>query len=74
MAEVTNELLFEVLKKIQGDVVHIKARVDDHDQQFIALREQLHGIQGDILRLERQGANFSHRLERIEQRLQLVEA
>ncbi len=74
MAEVSNELIYEVLKKIQADVAHIKARVDDHDQQFIALREQVHSLQGDVLRLERQGATVSHRLERIEQRLGLVDA
>jgi septal ring factor EnvC (AmiA/AmiB activator) len=74
MTAVTNELLYEILKTIQGDVTHIKMRVDNHDQQFISLREQLHRIQGDVPRLERQGATFSLRLERIEQRLQLAEA
>jgi septal ring factor EnvC (AmiA/AmiB activator) len=74
MTEVTNEIIFEVLKKIQADVAHIKGRVDDHDQQFIALREQLHGLQGDLLRIDRQAASVSHRLERIERRLELTEA
>ena len=74
MAEVTNELLFEVLKKIQADVGHIKKRVDDHDGQFIALREQLHNMQGELLRSERQTAGLSYRFERIEARLGLAEA
>lgn len=43
----------------------VKKTLFDHDQQFIALREQLHAVQGDILRIERQGASFFHRLERI---------
>jgi septal ring factor EnvC (AmiA/AmiB activator) len=74
MTEVTNELLYEVLKKLQSDMSEVKKTLSDHDQQFIALREQLHAVQGDILRIERQGVSFSHRLERIEQRLQLVDA
>jgi septal ring factor EnvC (AmiA/AmiB activator) len=74
MAEVTNELLYEVLKKLQTDMSEVKKTLSDHDQQFIALREQLHAVHGDILRIERQGASFSHPLERIEQRLQLVDA
>lgn len=74
MVEVNNQLIYEVLKKIRRDAVHIKARVDDNHQQFIALREQLHSVQGDVLRLERQGSSVSHRLERIEQRLGFVDA
>jgi len=74
MAEVTNELLYDVLKKIQTGMSEVKGTLSDHDLQFIALREQLHAVQGDILRIERQGASFSHRLERIEQRLQLADA
>lgn len=71
---VNNELLYEILKKIQADVAHIKGCVDDHDQQFITLREQVHNLQGDILRIDRQGATVLHRLERIERRLELTEA
>jgi len=71
---VSNELLYEILKKIQADVAHIKSCVDDHDQQFIALREQVHNLQGDLLRIDRQGAGVQHRLERIERRLELAEA
>jgi septal ring factor EnvC (AmiA/AmiB activator) len=74
MAEVTNEFIYEVLKKLQGDMAEVKKALSGHDEQFIALREQLHAVQGDILRLERQGTIISHRLERIEQRLQLVDA
>ena len=74
MAEVTNELIYEILKKLQPDMSDVKKTLSDHDQQFIALREQMHAVQGDILRLERQGAAVSHRLDRIERRLGLVEA
>jgi hypothetical protein len=82
---ITNELIYEVLKKIQADVAHIKARVDDHDQQFIALRDQMHNmnlslqtqihaLQGDVLRIDKQMVAIGHRLERIERRLELTDA
>lgn len=78
---ITNELMYEVLKKIQADVAHIKDRVDDHDEQFIAMREQLHSlqrdihnVQGDILRVDKQIVPIGHRLERIERRLELADA
>jgi len=35
---VTNELIYEILKKIQGDVAQIKKRGGDHDEQFKGLR------------------------------------
>jgi uncharacterized UPF0160 family protein len=68
---VSNELIFEVLKKIQDNVAHIRTRVDDHDQQFIAMREQIHNLEGHILRLDRQ---MVERLGRIERRFELVDA
>lgn len=68
---ISNELVFEVLKKIQADVAHIRERVSDHDQQFIALREQMHSQQGDFLRFDR---HVMQRLDRIERRLELTEA
>jgi hypothetical protein len=71
---VSNELLYEILKKIQAYVAHIKGCADDIDQQFIALREQVHNLQGAVLRIDRQGATVLPRLERIERRLELAEA
>jgi len=86
MAEaITNELMYEVLKKIQADVSHIKARVDDHDQQFISMREQMHGmhrglqtqihdLQGDTLRIEKGQTSILHDIDRIKRRLELADA
>jgi hypothetical protein len=61
-------LIFEVLKKIQTDVAHIR---EDHGQQLISLREQIHNLQGDLLRLDK---NVMHRPDRIERRLELTDA
>jgi hypothetical protein len=38
---ITNELMYEVLKKVQADVAHIR---EDHGQQLVSLREQLHNM------------------------------
>ena len=45
----TNELIYEVLKNIQADVAHIKARVDDHGHQLIGIRKDVHALRGDDL-------------------------
>ena len=52
-------------------MAHIRERVDDHDQQFISVREQMHNLQDDVLRIDRQ---MIERLSRIARRLELAEA
>lgn len=74
MAEVTNELLYEVLKKIQGDVAEVKKTLGDHSQQLIRIREEINSVRGDDLRIESMQAQMNFRLERIENRLGLVDA
>jgi hypothetical protein len=68
---VTNELLYEVLKKLQAGQGEMKVTLDDHTRQFIGLREQLHTMDGNHLRQERLMATLETRIERIESRLNL---
>lgn len=74
MAEVTNELLYEVLKKLQADMAEVKTTLGDHGRQLIRIREDINVLRGDDLRRESMQAHMDHRLERIEQRLQLADA
>ncbi|MFZ5834852.1 MAG: hypothetical protein ACOY2B_05635 [Pseudomonadota bacterium] len=75
MAEnVTNELIFEVLKQIQE-------RLSRHEQMLkglqagqVRIREELNGLRGDDIRREIQQARMDQRLERIENRLNLSDA
>jgi hypothetical protein len=71
---VTNELIYEVLKQLQGSMAEVKITLADHTRQFIGLREQLHTMEGNFLRQERLMANFESRIERIEARLNLNDA
>ena len=64
---VTNELMFELLKKIQADVATIKTTVLDHTRLLVRMRE-------DDLRLESMQNETQLRLDRIEQRLNLADA
>ncbi len=75
MAEnVTNELIFEVLKQIQDRLAKIELSLADHTRQFIRIREELNGLRGDDIRREIQQARMDQRLERIENRLNLSDA
>lgn len=74
MAEVSNELLYEVLKNLQADMAEVKNALADHGRQLIRIREDINVLRGDDLRREGMQAQMDHRLERIEHRLTLVEA
>jgi len=63
---VTNDLMYEVLKKIQIDVSSIKLSVADHSRLLNRMRE-------DELRLESMDAGILLRLDRIERRFGLCE-
>jgi hypothetical protein len=64
---VTNELIYEVLKKVQADVALIKTTVADHTRLLVRMRE-------DDLRLEAMQNETQLRLDRIEQRIELRDA
>jgi len=75
MAEViTNELMYEVLKKVQADVAVMKADVADVKAMQLRLREDFNRFEGDLLRFERIEAGTQLRLDRIETRLNLSDA
>ncbi len=77
---VSNELIYEILKRVQSDVAEIKATQADHSRQFIRVREDVNSLRGDIhglhsddLRHERMQEKMDVRLERIEARLSLAD-
>jgi hypothetical protein len=73
-APITNELMYEILKKIQADVAVIKSEVSDVKSMQLRLREDFNRFEGDLLRFERIEAGTQLRLDRIETRLSLTDA
>ena len=71
---ITNELMYEVLKKVQADVAVIKADLADVKAMQLRLREDFNRFEGDLLRFERIEAGTQLRLDRIETRLNLTDA
>jgi hypothetical protein len=75
MAEpVTNELIYEVLKKLQDGQARIIETLADHSRQFIQVRQDINSLRGDDLRRETMQAQMDMRLDRIETRLNLHDA
>jgi hypothetical protein len=66
MAEVTNELMYEVLKSLHSDVRLLKDGQREIKQELISIRGQLIAMNQDI-------HNIYGILDRIEKRLQLHE-
>ena len=74
MAEpISSELIFEVLKPLQTEQAKTSAAMADLAHQTIRVREDIHALRGDILRLERNIASLHVDAERIDRRLGLVD-
>jgi hypothetical protein len=70
---IDNQLIFEVLKKIQADVSVIKVDLADVKAMQLRMREDFNRFEGDLLRFERIEAGTQLRLDRIEIRLNLTD-
>jgi tetrahydromethanopterin S-methyltransferase subunit G len=73
MAELTNELLLEVLKAVQTRLTNIENGIVEVKTELQAMRGHMLAIQTDIGNLYAGQANMEARLTRIERRLELVD-
>jgi predicted nuclease with TOPRIM domain len=74
MAEVTNELLYEVLKSIQSRLDRMDFKLDEVKQELQALRTHHVALQQDVHNIYGILARHDDRLDRIERRLDLAAA
>lgn len=73
MAEITNELMFEVLKTIQSRLDKLDAGLSEVRQEIVSVRLTLLGMQNDIHNIYGMLGRHDDRLGRIERRLELRE-
>jgi hypothetical protein len=73
MAEVTNELLYEVLKGIQASIRKLEDGLSEVKQELIAIRGTMVSMQQDINNIYGILARHEVRLDRIERHLELRE-
>ena len=85
MAEVTNELMYEFLKKIQGKMTDFERNQRDlrdrimsyetkNEARYSSLTNDISHLHRDLLRIEQKLDTHDDRLSRIERRLELVDA
>ena len=73
MAEVTNELIYEVLKSMQPRLSNIDMGMAEMRTELRAMRGHMVAMQTDIANLYVAQGNIEARLGRIERRLELTD-
>jgi hypothetical protein len=73
MADVTNELMYELLKKIHQRMDRLENGLGEIKHEIVAIRLQAMSTQTDINNIYSITARIDERLDRIEHRLELHE-
>jgi septal ring factor EnvC (AmiA/AmiB activator) len=81
MADVTPELIFEVLKSVQARLLQVDGKIDELKQEMQASRTSQNGIRQEITSVFQEVSGIhatlvrhEGRLDRIERRLELSDA
>ena len=81
MADISNELIYEVLKSVQGRLAQVDGKADENKSDMLALRTQITSIHHDLLSIHHEVGGIhatlirhEQRLDRIERRLELSDA
>ena len=74
MAEISSDLLIEILNKIQDRLSAIEHKVDELKAEMQAMRGHMVAMQQDINNIYATLARHETRFDRIERRLGIVEA
>lgn len=73
MTDVTNELMYELLKRVHHDTSELRQDVGELKRELNVVRGHMVGIQTDIHNIYGVLARHDERLDRIEKRLDLRE-
>jgi septal ring factor EnvC (AmiA/AmiB activator) len=73
MVEVTQELMYEVLKQIQSDMAGLKDGQREHTAALNALRTHMVALQQNVSNIYAVLVRHENRLDRIERRLNIAE-
>jgi septal ring factor EnvC (AmiA/AmiB activator) len=74
MAEVTNEMIYELLKQVQEKVAGLEEELRETRAALSAIRMHMIAMQQDIQNIYATLTRHEARLDRIERRLGLVDA
>ena len=72
MAEVTNQLIFDVLRSMQSDLSQLKEGQREIRQELIAIRGHITAMQADISNIYSVQARLELRLDRVERSIGFI--
>ena len=73
MTDLSQDLIFEILRKIQADISSLKDGQRDIRHDINGLRNHMHVLQGDINSLQSSTTQILDRVDSIDNRLELRE-
>ncbi|WP_027231628.1 hypothetical protein [Phyllobacterium sp. UNC302MFCol5.2] len=73
MDGISPDLIYEILRKMQGDIASLKENGREQRQDRISVRSHLHLLEGEMNNLRASMSSLHDRLDRIENRLELRE-
>lgn len=73
MAEISNELIYEVLKSVQERLAQVDGKADENKSGMMALRTQMNSINHNLLSIHQELGGVHAKLVRHEQRLDRIE-
>lgn len=73
MAEVTNELIYEVLKSMQDRMAKMDHKIDEVKGELTAIRGYIYAVHQDVSNIYAILGRHDQRLDRIERRMELAE-
>ena len=73
MAEVTNDLIYEVLKSMPGRLSNIEHKLVDVDNRLNSLSTQMNAVHLDVSNIYQTLGPLDARVIRIEKRLEIIE-
>jgi len=73
MAELSSELVYEILKAVRADISVLSTKTDELKAEMQAFRGHMISLQQDVHNIYAILGRHEARLERIERRLDLVE-
>ncbi|SDP03571.1 hypothetical protein SAMN05428967_0962 [Phyllobacterium sp. YR620] len=73
MDGISPDLIYEILRKMQGDIASWKENGREQRQDSISVRSHLHLLEGEMNNLRASMSSLHDRLDRIENRLELRE-
>jgi tetrahydromethanopterin S-methyltransferase subunit G len=74
MAEVTNELMYEIWRAVQARLEQVDGKIDELKHEALASRTQMQAVRQELNGMHMTLVRHEQRLDRIDRRLEITES